>query len=104
MAVEYTSAGVPARDDPELVQVMAVWDRLTVAEQRNVFEGLARAVTAFGRTKDIDHLVKLSESVDEMVRLEQQPGFTESRRTPTKRSPDPGEGIGIAEVVRRLRE
>lgn len=104
MAVEYTPSGVPARDDPEIVQVMAVWDQLTAAEQRNVFEAVARAVSAFGRTKEIDHLVRLSESVDEMVLLERQPGFTEARRAPVERAGKPDEGVGIAEVVRRLRE
>jgi hypothetical protein len=61
-------------------------------------------VAVYGRTKNVDHLAKLAESVNEMVVLESQPGFTLSRRTPTKRDADQGEGMGIAEVVRRLRE
>lgn len=102
--VEVTRPGVPAKDDPQVKTAMAVWDELTGEEQRNVFEGVARAVTAFGRTKEIDHLVRLSQSVDEMVLLEQQPGFTEARRAPAADDSEPGEGVGIAEVIRRLRE
>lgn len=104
VAVEFTRPGVPGRDDPAIVQAMQVWDALTPGEQRSVFEGVARAVSAFGRTKEIDHLVRLSESVDEMVLLEQQPGFTEARRAPAADVGERGEGVGIAEVIRRLRE
>jgi hypothetical protein len=104
VAVEFTRSGLPGRDDPAIVQAMEVWEKLTADEQRNVFEGVARAVTAFGRTKEIDHLVRLSESVDEMVLLERQPGFTEARRAPAEDDGEPGVGVGIAEVVRRLRE
>lgn len=104
MTVPRIPSAPVSRDDPQVKQAMAVWDGLSLEEQRNVFQGMAQAVTAFGRTKNVDHLVRLSQSINEMVLLEQQPGFTESRRTPTERSQDPGEGMGITEVVRRLRE
>lgn len=69
------------KDDKAIVQAMRVWATLTPDEQRNVFEGTAVAIATFGRTKDTGHLVSLAERVNEMVLLESQPGFTESRRT-----------------------
>lgn len=93
----------PARD--EMVdQAMAVWDGLTDGERREVFRKVARAVSAFGLTKNIDHLVKLAEGVDGMVTIEKVPGFSEARRRPPRPLAEQGEGVGMAEVVRRLRE
>lgn len=104
MAMQYRRPGVPPADDPTILQAMTVWDNLTPQEQRNVFQGIVQAVTGFSRTKDIDHLVNLSQSVNEMVLLERQPGFTEARRNPPKEPEEPSESVGISEVIRRLRE
>lgn len=104
MAIENIPAGRPPIDDPEIVQAMAAWEGLTDLEKANVFQTVYRAVTAFGRTKDVDHLIRLSESVIGFVLLEQQPGFTEARRAPSRGPGKPDEGVGIAEVIRRLRE
>lgn len=81
-----------------------MWDDLTAAEQREVFRKVARAVSDFGLTKDIDRLVRFAESIDGMVTLEQLPGYSEARRRTPVPPSEQGEGVGMAEVVRRLRE
>jgi hypothetical protein len=91
-------------DESRIVQAMAVWDQLTAAEQREVFRGVAEAVSEFGRAKDIDVLVTLAERVNGMVRAESHPGFTEARRRPPEPPGGPDVGPGTAELIRQLRE
>lgn len=103
--VEYLNPGTPPVDDPQVAEAMRVYDGiLNDTERREVFRSMYRAVLAYDRTQDVDHLARLSLSVKDMVLLEQQPGFTEARRAPRKPPTDPCAGAGIAEVVRRLRE
>jgi hypothetical protein len=90
----------PPRGDEDVAAALRVWRNLTVGEQENVFAGAAQHVLAYCRTRDTDHLVSFAERVDEMVRLEQAPGFTEARRRPPRPNPAP---VGIREVIRRLR-
>lgn len=108
MTAESSGRQVPpsqiAGDDPAIVQAMTVWKQLTPAEQANVFGAVMRAVTAFGRTKNVDHLVRLAESIDGMVLIEQQPGFVQARRAPVTPPARQGEALGIAEVIRQLQE
>jgi hypothetical protein len=104
--VEFFKPGTPTRDDPAVVEAMHVYDDiLNDTERREVFQSIYRAVLAWKRTGRIDHLTgTVAEGLADMVLLEQQPGFTEARRTPTPDSLEPTEGIGIAEVIRPLRE
>lgn len=107
MADEYTHPGIPAIDDPQIMQAMAVYDTFTAEERREVFRTMVRAVTAFGRTGDIDHLTGFADSVNGMVRLEtRDPGLREEIRSrPGKPLPaDAHAGIGLAEAVKQLRE
>jgi hypothetical protein len=84
-------------------QAMVVWDNLTDGERREVFRGVAEAVSEFGRMKDMDVLVTLAERVHGMVRAESHPGFTEARRRPPRPLSEHGEGIGTAALLRMLR-
>ncbi|GAA0965161.1 hypothetical protein [Actinocorallia libanotica] len=104
MSFEYVRPRTSPADEDVVEQAMAVWDRLTPSEQREVFVTVMQAVAAYGRTKDIDRLVKLTESIDGMVHLERQPGFTEARRAPTRGLGRPGDGVYVDELIRRLRE
>lgn len=107
MADEHTHTGTPAIDDPQITQAMAVYDTFNAEERREVFRAMFRAVTAFGRTGDIDHLTGFAESVSGMVRLESQdPGLREEiRRRSGKPLPaDAHAGIPVAEAVKLLRE
>lgn len=94
---------LPADDDPTMQVAMRVWGNLTEDEQANVFRGLFKRVVAFERHgRDVGHLEMMEDDLHVMVLLESQPGFTEERRRPFV-PPKPGEGIGIEEVIRRLR-
>jgi hypothetical protein len=70
--VEITHPGTPPKDDPQIVQAMAVWDNLTGRERREVFRTLARTVAAYKATGDVAHLTRFADSIDGMVRLEAQ--------------------------------
>ncbi|WP_329518631.1 hypothetical protein [Spirillospora sp. NBC_01491] len=91
----------PPADDPAIEQAMNVWRSLTPTEQANAFNTIYRHLVAQRRTGDAGHLERLAESLTTMVRMEQQPGFTEKRRAPIER-PEPGEGIGFEELARML--
>lgn len=94
---------LPSDGDPKLQDAMQVWHNLTEAERTNVFRGLYSQVVAFQRTGDVGHLEMMEDGLHTMVIMEQQPGFTESRRKPV--SPmKPGEkGAGFQELIRQLR-
>jgi len=107
VADEHDHPGTPAIDDPQITQAMAVYDTFNAEEQREVFQAMMRAVTAFGRTGDIDHLTRFAESVNGMVRLESlDPGLREEIRSRSGKPlpADAHAGIPLAEAVKLLRE
>lgn len=77
---EVTHPGTPPKDDPQIVQAMAVWDRLRGPERRELFRTLARTVAAYGHTDDVTHLTRFAESFDGMVRLETHTNLREILR------------------------
>lgn len=92
-------------DDP-VDQAMSVYDNLNPPERREVYRSMIRAMTAFGRTGDAAHLVRFTESMEGMVRLEtQHPGARAAIRAASgRRLPSgPGEGVPLDEVVAELR-
>ncbi|WP_433461968.1 hypothetical protein [Spirillospora sp. CA-128828] len=103
VAVEYSRPEVPSADEPMIAQAMGVWDDLTAEEQRGVFRSLMVAVSAYGRTKDVDGLVRLAESVDGMVRLESTTGLRAAIRE-TRGAPSKPAGVSFADMARRLKE
>ncbi|MDL4776980.1 hypothetical protein [Actinomadura xylanilytica] len=101
MAVEFTRPGAPSAEDPVMVQAMAVWDAFTPGERRDLFRSLAQVVAVYGRTENVDHLVRFAESVDGMVRLE---STTDLRQTIRETRDVPGEPaeVSFADMARRL--
>jgi hypothetical protein len=79
--IEVTHPGTPPTDDPQIVQAMAVWDRLTGRERRELFRTLVRTVTAYERTEDVAHLTRLADSIGGMVRLETHTNLREILRS-----------------------
>lgn len=107
MAVEYTHPGTPPVNDPQVEDAMKVYDRLNDGERRELFRTLYRSVTAYGRSQDIDHLVRFAQSVDRMVRLEAtHPEARQALREAAGRQTpiDPRAGISLEEAVKQLRE
>lgn len=97
-------AGTPTSDDPEIVQAMTVYDNLPVDEQREIFRTLYRAVAAFGRTENIDHLVRFAKSVEGMVLTEtKQPGTLQAIRNAPKTVSEAGGSVDAGEVLKQLR-
>lgn len=103
MSVEYWRPEVLAADKAMIAQAMGVWDALTAAEQREMFRSLAVVVAAYGRTKNVDDLVKLAESVDGMVRLESGTGLRQAIRE-TCGAPSKPAGVTFADMAERLKE
>ena len=103
MAVEYSRPEVPSADEAMIAQAMDVWDALTAEEQREVFRSLAAVVSAYGRTKDVDALVRFAESVDGMVRLESTTGLRQAIRD-TRDAPGAPAQVSFADMARRLKE
>jgi hypothetical protein len=91
-------------DDRDVAQAMAVYDVLNTDEQREVFRTVYRAVAAYRHTGDIDHLIKLADSVEGMVVHEtNQPGVREKIRNAPKTARAAGGVVDTAEVIRQLR-
>lgn len=98
-----TSAQTPATGEA-VEQALAVYDVLNASEQREVFASVYRAVAAYRHTGDVDHLVRLAESVDGMVIHEtNQPGVRAKIRNAAKTAREAGGVVETAEVVRQLR-
>jgi hypothetical protein len=99
--------GAAPGEDPQVDQAMAVYDNLNATEQREVFRTVYRAVAEYGRTRHVDHLIRLAESVEGMVRIESHdPGAREAIRR-SAGSPLPSsaaEGVDLDDVVKELRE
>lgn len=104
MSARYTPLDGPAVDDPQVGELMRVYDSLLPDEQRQVFLTLCRAIAAYRRSSDIDHLVAFAESIEGMVRLDAQPGYRQAVRDMPESLPEGGEGISLEEAVKRLRE
>ena len=87
-------------------QAMRVYDEaLTDAERREVFRSIYRAVTAYRQSSDVDHLVRVAESIEGMVVHEtNRPGLHERMRNAPKTAQEAGGIADTAEVLRLLRE
>lgn len=107
MTAEYAHPGTPPVNDPQVEEAMKVYDRLNDGERRELFRTFYRSVAAYGRSQDIDHLVRFAESIDRMVRLEvKHPEARQALRDAADRQPpaDPRAGISLEEAVKQLRE
>jgi hypothetical protein len=93
----------PPLDPDRRDQAMTVWDQLTVAEQRQVFQSVWEAAEAYRITDDTAHAVRLTESVHSMVTLEQVPGLTEARRRPPRPLSEQGGSMGMDALIAMLR-
>jgi len=100
-------SGAAPAENPQVDRAMAVYDNLNAAEQREVFRTVYRAVAEYGRTRHVDHLIRLAESVEGMVRIESHdPGAREAIRDSASR-PLPhsaAEGTDLDDVIKELRE
>lgn len=79
-------AGAVTADDAEVRAALEVWDNSTAAEQRELVSGLLEAVTAYERTKDVDHLTAFADSVGVTFRLRQVPEYVDAVRSASPQS------------------
>lgn len=98
---------LPAIDDPQVMQAMAVYDNLNPNEQREVFRTMYRSVTASHRAGNNDAIRDFADSLRGMVRLESQhPGARDAiRAAASRRLPsDPGAGTDLGVAIEELRD
>jgi|tagenome__1003787_1003787.scaffolds.fasta_scaffold20833658_2 hypothetical protein len=91
--------GAVTADDAEVRRALEVWDNSTTAERREVASGLFEAVTAYARTKDVDHLVAFADSVGVTVRLRQVPEYVDAARAVPSR---PAETVDVHDMLREF--
>lgn len=73
--------GAVTADDTEVRRALEVWDHSTHTEQRELVSGILEAVTAYERTKDVDHLTAFADSVGVTFRLRQVPEYVKAVRS-----------------------
>lgn len=104
MKEEFFTAGSVPHDDPAVVRAMATIDELRPAEQRELLRSTLRAVLAYERTEDVDHLVNFAKNFLGTVRLHGVPAYVEAvRNAPKERRGSQGPQ-NISEVLNRLME
>jgi hypothetical protein len=92
--------GAVTADDAEVRRALEVWGNSTPAEQRELVTGLFEAVTAYERTKDVDHLVSFADSVGVTVRLRQVPEYVDAARAVSPSKPE--ETVDVREMLREF--
>lgn len=94
----------PTASDPQVDAAVNVYDSLNDEERRTVFETMVRAIAAYRRTSNIDHMAALAESIEGLIRLSAQPGYWQAMRDLPDTPPAADEGIELEEAIKRLRE
>ncbi|WP_188186812.1 hypothetical protein [Nonomuraea sp. SYSU D8015] len=94
----------PYGDAERLVTALAVYDQLTTAERRALFENMFAAMLQYRRTREVEHLTRSAESVTVTMWVRGQPGVQQAiRDAPT--DPCPAEDlVPVDDVIRMLRE
>ncbi|MEV0236831.1 hypothetical protein [Nonomuraea sp. NPDC050786] len=87
-----------------LPKALAVYDQLTPAERRSLFENTFAAMLRYFRTGDVEHLTRIAESVTTTMWVRGLPGVLQAiRAAPTE--PCPAEDlVPVDDVIRMLRE
>ncbi|MEV1003363.1 hypothetical protein [Nonomuraea sp. NPDC050202] len=87
-----------------LPMALAVYDQLSTAERRALFENMFAAMLQYRRTGEVEHLTRSAESVTVTMWLRGQPGVQQAiRDAPT--APCPAEDlVPVDEVIRMLQE
>lgn len=91
--------GAVTADDAEVRRALEVWDNSTVTEQRELASGLFEAVTAYARSKDVDHLVAFADSVGVTLRIRQVPEYVNAARSASSR---PAETVDVHEMLQEF--
>lgn len=103
MKDEFFPADSVSHDDPAVERAMETIDGLKSSEQRELLRSSYRAVLAFERTKDVDHLTDFAKNLLATVRLRGIPAYAEALRK--ARGPrKSGEALNVEEVLNRLME
>ena len=101
---EFLPAGSVSHDDPAVERAMATIDGLEPAEQRELLRSTCRAMLAFQRTKDVDHLAHFANNLLATIRLRGIPDYVEAVRSAPKDRVASGGSLDIDEVLNRLME
>lgn len=87
--------------DEQVERAMDVYRGLTDAEREQVFRNTIRTVAVFGRTRDVDPLVRLADDVAMTVRLRLVPGYQDAVHEAQTRLWDPAEAMDVDEVLKQ---
>ncbi|WP_436763461.1 hypothetical protein [Streptosporangium sp. V21-05] len=103
MKDEFFPPGSVSHDDPAVERAMETIDGLRPSEQRELLRSSYRAVLAYERTEDVDHLVDFAKNLLATVHLRGIPAYAEALEN--ARGPrGSGEALDVEEVLKRLME
>lgn len=92
--------GLPARDDPELTELMEVIARLPRENVDEVARNLLRAALGHQRTGDPDYLTRLAEDALVTIRLRRDPELDRALTRAPRHPAGPGGSIDVEEFLR----
>ncbi|MEV7013167.1 hypothetical protein [Streptosporangium sp. NPDC051022] len=104
MKDEFFPPGFVSHDDPAVERAMETIDGLRPSEQRELLRSSYRAVLAFERTKNIDHLTDFAKNLLATVHLRGIPAYAEALKNAPEGPRGSGEALDVEEVLNRLME
>lgn len=82
-------------------QAVDVYRGMTEAEREQLFRGLAGAVAAFGRARDVDPLVAFADDVAMTIRMRRLPGYQDAVHDGQTRLWDADAALDVDEVLKQ---
>ncbi|MDH2424323.1 hypothetical protein [Sphaerisporangium sp. TRM90804] len=101
---EFFPPGSVSHDDPAVVRAMETIDGLRPSEQRELIRSSYRAVLAYDRTGEIDHLVDFAKNLLSTVHLRSIPAYAEALKNAPRGPRGPEGTLNVEEVLNRLTE
>jgi hypothetical protein len=96
---------VPVEQTPEIEKAvedaMTVYREMTEAEREHLFSGMARAVAAFGRSRDVDPLVAFADDVAMTIRMRRLPGYQDRVHASQSRATRYEDAQDVDEVLKQ---
>lgn len=96
MAAEHTHD-----TDDAVERALDVYREMRETEREQMFRDLAGVVAAFGRTRDVDPLVRFADDVAMTIRLRLVPGYQDSLHEAQTRLWDSAKGVDVDEVLKQ---
>lgn len=92
--------GLPARDDPELVELMEVIARLPKENVDEIARDLLRAALGSRRTGNPAYLTCLAEDALVTIRLRRDPELDRALREAPRKPAGPGGSVDVEDMLR----